>query len=80
MLVIAPDTAITAYGRARVLEEKLTDGVVAVVIDIERVQDHDRPTFDILGGVSWRWSDAEAEARDEEVRTALKALKDRLEK
>lgn len=78
LLVIAKDTAITAHGSASVVEEKLTDGVAAVLLEVERVQDHDRPTFEILGGASWRWSDCEAESRDEEVRAALRALTARL--
>ena len=74
LTVVAEGVAVTAHGRARVVEEQLTEGVVAVAIDVERVQDHDRPTFEIRGGVAWRWTDGEAEARDREVRAALEAL------
>jgi len=65
---------VTAYGRARVIEGELATGVVAVGIDVERVQDHDRPTFAIESGVRWRWTDPDAERRDAEVRAALVAL------
>ena len=78
LLMIYEGTAITAYGHARVVEEEVSDGVAAVSIDIDRVQDHGRPTFDILDGVSWRWTDADAEARDQEVRAALRRLAERV--
>jgi hypothetical protein len=47
---------------------------VAVAIDVDAVQDHDRPTFEIQGSARWRWTDAEAETRDREVRSALERL------
>jgi hypothetical protein len=78
LLIMCEGTTVTAHGQARVVEEELTDGTVAVAIDVECVQDHDRPTFEILGGVTWRWTDAEAEARDREVRAALRSLAERL--
>ena len=66
---------MTAYGRARVLEdEPLAPGVIAVEIEVDRVQDHDRPTFEIQSGVGWRWTDADAERRDADVRAALARL------
>jgi hypothetical protein len=68
------DVAVTAYGTARELEHDLTDGVVAVEIAVDRVQDHARPTFVIDAGVSWRWTDAQARARDQHVREALERL------
>jgi hypothetical protein len=74
LTVVAAGVAVTAYGSARVIDETLTEGVVAVAIDVERVQDHDRPTFEIQGSAPWRWTDAEAEARDREVRSALERL------
>jgi hypothetical protein len=48
--------------------------VVAVRVAVDRVQDHDRPTFAIEGGVPWRWTDPEDEANDAAVRAALLAL------
>jgi hypothetical protein len=77
LLVIAEGVAVTAHGRARVLDERLTEGVAAVSVEVDDVQDHNRPTFEILGGVAWRWSDDEAKARDGEVRTALRKLAER---
>ena len=75
LAIVCEGVAVTAYGRARVLDDApLAEGVVAVEIDIERVQDHDRPTFAIEGGVRWRWTDPDAEGRDAEVRAALARL------
>jgi hypothetical protein len=74
LLIICEGTAITAHGQARVVDEELIDGVVAVSIEVERVQDHNRPTFELLAGVAWRWTDADAASRDREVRSALRTL------
>jgi hypothetical protein len=68
------DVAVTAYGTATVRDADLTDGVAAVELRVERVADHNRPTFVIESGVGWRWTDAAAEKRDGEVRRALERL------
>lgn len=68
------DVAVTAYGVARVREEHLVDGVAAVELEVERVQDHNRPTLVIESGIVWHWVDADAENRDGDVRTALGRL------
>ena len=74
LAIIAEDVAVTAYGRARVLDDALAEGVVAVEIEVDDIQDHDRPTFAIEAGVRWRWTDAEAQRRDAEVHAALARL------
>ncbi len=51
-----------------------SDRIAAVAVDVERIQDHGQPRFAIDAGVAWRWTDAEAERRDAEVRAALRAL------
>lgn len=71
LAIVSENVAVTAHGHALVLGEELTEGVVAVEIEVERVQDHDRPTFAIEAGVRWRWTDREAERRDAEVHAAL---------
>jgi hypothetical protein len=71
------DVALTAYGTARVVDADLIDGVVAVEIEVERVQNHGRDTFVIEAGVRWRWTDPAAQARDGEVRAALERLAQR---
>ena len=75
--IVAEDVAVTAYGRARVLDDALAEGVVAVEIEVHDVQDHDRPTFAIETGVRWRWTDPEAQRRDAEVHAALARLSER---
>jgi hypothetical protein len=77
LAIIAADVAVTAHGRARVLNEAPAEGVVAVEIEVHELQDHDRPTFAIEAGVRWRWTDAEAERRDAEVRAGLERLAER---
>ena len=74
LAIVCENVAVTAYGRARVLEGALVDGVVAVEIEVERIQDHDRPTFAVESGVRWRWTDPDASRRDAEVRAALARL------
>jgi hypothetical protein len=71
--VLARDVAVTAHGTARVLEEAPFEGGVAVVaVDVDRVQDHDRPTFALHGGVPWDWTDEGARERDAQTRAQLR--------
>jgi Pyridoxamine 5'-phosphate oxidase len=74
LTIVARDVAVTAHGRARVLDDPLVDGVVVVEIEVDDVQDHDRPTFTIESGARWRWTDPQAEGRDAEVHAALARL------
>ncbi|MBV9310600.1 MAG: pyridoxamine 5'-phosphate oxidase family protein [Solirubrobacterales bacterium] len=74
VVLAAGDLAITAHGRASVLEESLVKGVAAVRVEVERIQDHGRQEFVIESGVRWRWTDEHAQERDVEVRSALDRL------
>lgn len=65
------NVALTAHGAARPLEDPMPDGVVAVAIDVDEVQDHRRPAFAIDAGVHFRWTDPAAADRDAEVRAGL---------
>jgi hypothetical protein len=67
------DVAVTALGRAAIVEEPMAvaDNVAAVRIDVEAVQDHNQPRFEIDAGVAWHWTDDDAAARDGEIRAAL---------
>ena len=69
-ILAAGDVAVTAIGRAAVVEE--LERVAVVRLDVERVQDHGQDTFVIDDGVQWRWVDADAERADAEVRAALR--------
>ena len=77
LAIISEDLAVTAHGRARVLDDALVDGVVAVEVEVHEVQDHDRPTLAIEAGVGWRWTDPDAQRRDAEVHAALARLAER---
>jgi flavin reductase (DIM6/NTAB) family NADH-FMN oxidoreductase RutF len=72
LTVLAAGVAVTAQATATVVEEN--DRVAFLRLDVESVQDHDQPTFELTGGVRWHWADAEAEAGDAEVRAALRRL------
>jgi hypothetical protein len=73
LCVLGTDAGFTAYGAARVVDEDAA-GVVAVRLEVGRIQDHRRPTFALQAPVAWRWTDAEAQRRDAAVRAALEAL------
>ena len=72
LTVLAAGVAVTAHATAAVVGEN--DRVAFVRLDVESVQDHDQPTFELEDGVRWRWTDAEAEAGDAEVRAALRRV------
>jgi hypothetical protein len=72
LAILAPGVAVTAHGQATVVGE--THGIVAVRLAVERIQDHDQPTFEVQAGVRWRWTGPEARERDAQVRAALEAL------
>jgi hypothetical protein len=68
VLLMAAGLAFTAHGRARVIAEELeaADTVVAVELDVDRIQDHlaDGRT-EMLDGVRWRWcAEEDGEAED----------------
>ena len=72
LTVLAAGVAITALATAAVVEEN--DRVAFVRLDVESVQDHGQPTFELDAGVRWRWTDEEAQRADAELRAALRAL------
>ncbi len=72
LTVMSSGQAFTLHGTT--VEAGEVAGVVAVRLDVELVQDHMTDAFEIRSGVVWEWTDAEAQARDAEVRTALASL------
>ena len=74
LTILAEGVSITAIGRAVVLDAEVSERVVALRMDVERVQDHAQPTFEIFEGVRWSWTDADAEHADAELRKALRRL------
>ena len=75
-VIAGGNTAVTAHGRATIVEEPMVvaDNVAAVRIDVVAIQDHGQDRFEIDAGVRWHWTDAEAERRDGEIRAALSGL------
>jgi hypothetical protein len=80
LTIMDAGVAVTARARATIVEEPMaiSDRVAAVCLDVEALQDHGQPRFEIQAGVRWRWTDAEAQARDDEIRGALRAVAARL--
>ena len=77
-IIAAGDVAFTAHGRATIVEAPVAglQGVAAIRVDVEAIQDHGQATFEIDDGVRWHWTDPEAEQRDARIRAALGALAD----
>jgi hypothetical protein len=77
LLVLGAGLAFTAHGRARVLAEELeaTDTVVAVEINVDRIQNHlaDRRT-EMLDGARWRWCAAEHGEAEDAILAELASL------
>lgn len=69
LTVFAPGLAFTASGRAAVEHE--LERIAVVRVDVERLQDHTNPRYEIDAGVAWHWTSAEAEQADAETRAAL---------
>jgi flavin reductase (DIM6/NTAB) family NADH-FMN oxidoreductase RutF len=75
-LLAAGNVAVTLHGRASVVADAPAgaEGITAVAIDVDRVQDHATPRFVIADGVQWSWVDEEARPRDVAVRAVLQRL------
>ena len=76
LCLLGRDVAVTAWGRAQVLEEELHDApVAALLLEVDRVQDHlaDGRT-EMLDGARWRWRAPEAAEQDARVAAGLARL------
>jgi pyridoxamine 5'-phosphate oxidase-like protein len=73
LTIVCAGVTVTAHGHATVAAA-IADGVTAVRIDVEEIQDHADGRFAIEAGVRWSWTDPEADRRDAELRAALAAL------
>jgi hypothetical protein len=75
--LLGEGAAFTAFGRATVVAEELeaADTVVAVALEVERIQDHlaDGRT-EILDGVRWRWTDEQFDEAEEAIVAELSRL------
>ena len=72
LTILAVGVSVTAIGSAVEIDADVAENVVALRMDVERVQDHAQPTFEILEGVRWRWLDADAQRTDAALREALR--------
>jgi hypothetical protein len=70
LTLVCPDATVTVHGHATVAAA-IADGVSAVRIEVEEIQDHADGRFAIEEGVRWRWTNEEAARRDAELRAAL---------
>jgi hypothetical protein len=71
-VLAAGDEAFTVAGRAVAFHD--AGPVIGVRVEADELIDHNRPTYEVTGGVQWHWTDAEAEQRDAEARAALRKL------
>ena len=69
LTLIAAGVSVTALGRAVVESEG--ERVAVLRLDVERIQDHDHPTFEIDEGVRWHWTSEDAARADAAVRELL---------
>jgi hypothetical protein len=76
LTIMAANVACTAHARAQIVAESLrgAEGVAAVALEVDAIQDHMQPRFAIEAGVAWRWTDDDARASDAAVRAALAEL------
>ena len=74
VVVLARGVSFTAYGRATV--ERELERIAVVRIDVDSIQDHASPRFEIDAGVAWHWTSEEAAAADAETRSALNGRDD----
>ena len=75
-LLTGQDVAFTAHARATIVQDpmEVAESVVAVVLEVDDVQDHADPRFTIEAPVAWRWIDDQAAERDAAIRAALSDL------
>ena len=69
LTILAAGQSFTVHGRA-VIEREL-ERIAVVRVDVESLQDHASPRFEIDAGVAWHWTSAEAASGDAETRSAL---------
>lgn len=75
-VLAAGNLAFTAHGEAAVIADPLpgAEGVAAVRVLVDRIQDHTTTRFVVDEGVRWHYVDDEASARNDEVLAALARL------
>ena len=71
-ILAAGDLAFTLAGRAVSFHD--AGPVIGIRVEADELIDHNRPMYEITGGVQWEWRDDEARERDAESRAALRRL------
>ena len=76
LTIVAADVACTAHARAEIVRSRCrgAEGVAAVALEVDVIQDHMQPRFAIAAGVAWHWTDEDAREGDAAVRAALDEL------
>ncbi|MGZ8632352.1 MAG: hypothetical protein ACXWZZ_00675 [Solirubrobacteraceae bacterium] len=76
LTIVTAGVACTAHARAEIAQESLpgAEGVAAVALEVDAIQDHMQPRFAIAAGVAWHWTDEDGRAGDAAVRAALDEL------
>ena len=80
LCLLGRHVAVTVRARARVVEEELPEApVTAVLLEVDRVQDHlaDGRT-EMLDGARWRWRDPNAAEQDARAAAGLARLAEKL--
>jgi hypothetical protein len=71
-ILAAENIAFTARGQARIIQEPMTAACdyAAIAIDVEQIDDHRQPAFQVQAGVDRRWLDSsERDALGHRVRS-----------
>lgn len=75
-ILTGSNTAFTARGPARIIQEPMTNApdYAVVAIDVEQIDDHRQPAFQVEAGIDRRWLDeSERDALGQRVRTLTEA-------
>lgn len=72
--ILAEGLSFTVHGRATV--ERELERIAVVRVDVDAIQDHASPRFEIDAGVAWHWTSADAAEGDAETRSALRGRDD----
>jgi hypothetical protein len=75
-VLAAGNVACTIHGRASIVQEPMpvADTVVALAVEVDRIQEHGDRRLVVEGGIAWRWTDAAAAGRDAAIQEALGEL------
>ena len=67
--ILASGLSFTVHGRATI--ERELERIAVVRVDVDSIQDHASPRFEIDAGVAWHWTSDEAASGDADTRAQL---------